>query len=165
MFGQQFKQCITKESLLTFFGFVFYTSFSFAESRVLVEPLNFGRIVIADNSAVSEITITQSGYITNTNKIFILEPGNPGEIHFYDYPHYYQLDVSVNIVTPYTYQSGMVTTTEQFELVNIDTANRISVDGTGFARLLIGGTLRSTGNSLPYQSIAYQAIYEIDVSY
>ncbi len=128
-----------------------------------IQELDFGTIVVVDNSSQSTITITSSGNILPTNKIWVTSEGTPAEFLITGYLPHTSLFTTVNIVSAITATLGAPT--EQFTLTAVETPAGIITNGVGEGRVLVGGTLQTTGSSTAYNNTTYQATYNLDVSF
>jgi len=130
----------------------------------LIEPLSFGTIAVLDNSVTSDITISQTSQTTIVNHIRVIEPGNAAEFVLTDLPGNVQVFTTVS-VTQMTTTTVNPAPTEQFTLVSVDTAPFVYTDGTGYASIKVGGTLRTSGNGGNYVDVQYQASLQLTFNY
>ncbi len=155
--------------LQRYFSFFVLSFFSFGFNQKVfsaitpIQELDFGTIVVVDNSSQSSITITSSGNILPTNKIWVTSEGNPAEFLITGYLPHTTLFTTVNIVSVTTITSGAPT--EQFTLIAVETPASIITSGAGEGRVLIGGTLQTTGSGTAYNNTTYEATYNLDVSF
>jgi len=141
-----------------------FSSLAFAGITV-IDKLNFGTIAVLDNTTPSDITINSiTNQIIITNGIRVLIPGNRAEFLLTDYPTYTQVFTSANIVIAET--SSPTPPSEQFTLINLETVPSVMIDGTGFASVFVGGTLRTSGSGTgQYFDAVYTATYELEVNF
>ena len=140
-----------------------YVPFSFS-GITTIEALSFGTIAVLNNDSTSDITISPANNITITNQIRILVPGTRGEFLLTNYPAHIQVSITANIVAAETVSA--TPPSEQFTLINIDTAPSVTTDGTGIANIYVGGTLRTSGSgSGQYFDSTYTATYELDINF
>ncbi|WDE12072.1 DUF4402 domain-containing protein [Thalassomonas haliotis] len=143
---------------------LFLLAFPAGATVTLIEPLSFGTIAVLDNSVASDITISQTDQTTIVNHIRVIEPGRAAEFVLTDLPGNVQVFTSATV-------TQMVTTTvdpaptEQFTLVSVDTAPSVTTDGTGYASIKVGGTLRTSGNGGSYVDVQYRASLQLTFNY
>lgn len=130
----------------------------------LIEPLSFGTIAVLDNSVASDIIISQTDQTTIVNHIRVIEPGRAAEFVLTDLPGNVQVFTSATI-TQMTTTTVDPAPTEQFTLVSVDTAPSVTTDGTGYASIKVGGTLRTSGNGSSYVDVQYRARLQLTFNY
>ncbi len=140
----------------------FYLAQSSADI-VVEQPLNFGKIAISSNNSVSTTTIRRNGTQTSTNKIFVVDAGEPALLSFSNFPTYITLNISAN--TPVS-SAMMYPGTEQFTLTSLDVPAQVKMDSSGMGTLLIGGTLATSGlGGVYYNNAAYNIYIDIEFAY
>ena len=142
---------------------LFFFSLAFAGTTV-IETLSFGTVAVLDNSSTSEVTVTSTNTVSCTNHIRILIPGHRAEFLLTSYPTYTTVFTTVNILSAET--TSPATASEQFTLINLEIAPSVTTDGTGFASVYVGGTLRTSGSgSGQYFDSSYTATYELNLNF
>lgn len=141
---------------------MFYLAQSTADI-VVEQPLDFGKIAISSNSSVSTTTIRRNGTQSSTNKIFIVDPGQPAMLTLSNFPIYVTLNVSAN--TPVS-SAMMYPGTEQFTVTSLDAPAQVKMDSSGMGSVLIGGTLATSGlGGIYYSNAAYNIYIDIEFAY
>lgn len=135
-----------------------------AEERVeLIQALSFGTIVVGHNRTPSSIEVSPVGNVRRTNQIWMIEDGHNAEFLLTGYPAYKQVNIRVEIIDNETRSQDGIT--EQFKLTQAISANFVTTDGVGSARVLVGGTLETTGNNQAYFNTDYSAQLKLIVEY
>ena len=131
----------------------------------LIEPLSFGTIAVLDNSVASDITISQTSQTFIVNHIRAIEPGNAAEFVLTDLPGNVEVFTTATVTQMTTGTIDPTPPTEQFTLVSVDTAPSVTTDGTGYASIKVGGTLRTSGNGGHYFDVRYRAALLLTFNY
>lgn len=134
-----------------------------AEEVTLIQPLDFGKVLVSPSRITSTITITSSGNTILTNQIWVIEEGHRAEFLLQNYPPNKTLNVNISIIDPLTQSSSGGDT--QFIVKDIEFPTQVTTDGRGEAKVNIGGTLETTNNSQPYLNGNYQTKLDFQVSY
>lgn len=128
-----------------------------------INELSFGTIAIINNDSTSDISINTSGTITITNQIRVIMPGQRGEYLLSSYPTYTQLFTVVSVVQSQT--TSPAPGSEQFTLVEVNTAPSVTTGGSGTATVFVGGTFRTSGAGGQYNDTLYSASFSLDVNF
>lgn len=125
--------------------------------------LSFGTIAVINNDSTSDISINTSGTITITNHFRVIIPGQRGEYVLSSYPTFTQLFTTVSVVQSQT--TSPAPGSEQFTLVEVNTAPSVSTSGSGTATVFVGGTFRTSGAGGQYNDTMYSASFNLDVNF
>jgi|TARA_B100001059_G_C17831069_1_gene584727 hypothetical protein len=139
---------------------VFFSAKVLAQVTVL-EPLNFGTIVVVKNTPSSSITLLPSGTSSTTN-IHLMHSGNPAELLFEGYGARVQLNISDTGVYP---SLSRVNGGNAFILNNVIYASSVTTNAYGMGVLKVGGQLSTSGNGQPYIDDNYSTTIELTISY
>ncbi|MDT0593848.1 hypothetical protein [Glaciecola petra] len=110
----------------------------------LVRTIDFGTIVVLDNSSVQSIEMDRFGAFTFSSGIRPIAIGEAGLIEITDYAPGTTFIVSASITQSGT--SSPLISLEHFELYAIDVPSSLVVPGTGIAELRFGGSIRTSGS-------------------
>ena len=153
---------ITNIKLL--FGICLFVSSAQAAVE-LEQALDFGTIVIIDNSAVGTISVTPSGKIDFSRHFRVLTLGHAAEFTLSQYPSYKMLSIGAAVMQAQT-QVASGLGTQQFTLVSVKTDTSVVTDSNGMASVFIGGTLQSSGDPRGhYIDTEYQARLLMTIDY
>lgn len=120
-------------------------------------PLSFGEIAIASNASVSTVSVSRSGAVLSTNRIYIIRPGTPGVFTLSNFPPYTIANLSVDLPA---YSAMMYPNTAQFTMTAVDIPSSINLNAAGSAQFKMGGTLSTSGDPAKnYYSGADYVIY------
>jgi hypothetical protein len=155
----------------SFYFLILISIYTFYSDKVsagntLLEPLNFGTIVVINNDSVGKITIALDGKITLEGPISIITPGHPAQFRFSNLPSYTQLNVTANVLSATT--TIAAGTSEQFTLSNMVTLPSVTTNALGTVLVLVGGTLETSGVGVGdggYLDTTYSATYEVTVDF
>lgn len=138
----------------------FFSTTLFAQVTVL-EPLNFGTIVVVKNIPGSSITLLPNGTSSATN-IHLMQSGHPAELLIEGYGARVQLNISdMGVYSPLERVNGR----NKFTLNNIIYAPSIITNAYGMGILKVGGQLSTSGNGQPYLDDSYSTTIELTISY
>ena len=136
-----------------------------AVSAPLIEeqqPLNFGKLAIANNTTISRFTYPRTGFNINIQGSFVrISSGSPGRYRFSDFPAYTTLNVSLNTTTLTANGSGIP---EPLSVDNYDFGTLVT-DALGEAELMLGARLNTSGNSGSYGDAPYSGSTVLRVDY
>ena len=143
------------------FACIFYCANSLAQVTVL-EPLNFGTIVIPDNTSIRSITLLPNGGSTS-NSIYLMQSGHPAELLLEGLGAGVQISFSdAGVFTALSRVNGG----NAFTLSNISYSNTVvTTNAYGMATVKIGGQLNTSGNAQPYLDDRYSTTIEITIAY
>ncbi len=128
----------------------------------VIEPLNFGTIVVIKNMPDTAVTIFPNGSTTSKN-IHIMQRGQPAELLFEGYAPRIQITVS-DFATPTQFRR--VNGGNEFILSNLTfLPSTVVTNAYGMATVKIGGQLNTSGNGLPYLDGSYSATVEVTIAY
>ena len=125
--------------------------------------LSFGTFAVINNTTTSDIRITMAGSTIPTNHIAILNPGHIGEYTLHDDFAFTEIFTTVNIVSSETTSS--LPSSAQLTLVAVETEFSVTTDASGDATIIVGGTLRTSGDGATYTNTTYSAVINFDISY
>lgn len=146
--------------------FTFLLSFLFSSNTfsqvTVIEPLNFGTIVVVKNTASSSITLFPNGASTSNN-IHFIERGHPAELLLEGFGARVQVNISDTGSQP---SLRRVNSGNVFTLTNLIYPNStITTNSYGMATLKIGGQLNASGNGQSYLDDQYSTTVEITIAY
>ncbi len=126
-----------------------------------IQALSFGEFVVKDNAAQYNITINTNGTYTFDSAGFI-ELSNPQEGVF-----------DLDGMTPSTAIVSVVITQivplsgagESFQMINFQETHPGSTDGSGVARITVGGTARTSGNGTSYVDQTLSGTVQIQINF
>lgn len=142
--------------------FMLCISFRAFGGVTILEPLDFGKLVIGSNNRVSSITLIPGNTSTSTNDIYILKQGHTAELLLEGYPARKQINIS-NFISnqPVTNLYGG----EDFILERLIHPSSVNTDSYGSVLLNIGGQLNTTGSGGVYLDGNYDATIEITIDF
>ncbi|MDG1120949.1 MAG: DUF4402 domain-containing protein [Glaciecola sp.] len=129
-----------------------------------IQDLDFGDIVVVDNSSPGTISLSYLGQLTVSSHFRIISPSQIGQVLLSNYPVNAELFVDAFVLQPNS--SSAQVSPEQFQLTAIShpTSVRTRVDGTAIINL--GGTIQTSGSgSLAYSDTDYSISIQIQVQY
>lgn len=129
-----------------------------------IQDLDFGDIVVVDNSSPGTISLTYLGQLSVSNHFRIISPSQIGQVLLSNYPVNAELFVDAFVLQPNS--SSVNVSPEQFQLTSIShpASVRTRVDGTAVINL--GGTIQTSGSgSLAYSDTDYSISIQIQVQY
>lgn len=129
-----------------------------------IQNLDFGDIVVVDNSSPGTISLSYLGQLTVSNHFRIISPSQIGQVRLSNYPVNAELFVDAFVLQPNS--SSAQVSPEQFQLTSIShpVSVRTRVDGTAIINL--GGTIQTSGSgSLAYSDTDYSISIQIQVQY
>jgi hypothetical protein len=130
------------------------------------QELDFGVIAIRSNDAVSTLTLRHRGQpVSNgggAGGLMVVAHGTPGRYRLHGLPPLTVLDVSVT-ATDFPSLDGQGVG----ERLTLDTFtfDALTTSATGEAELLLGATLRTSGNGSPPPEGVYRGAFEIELRY
>ncbi|WP_022941859.1 DUF4402 domain-containing protein [Psychromonas hadalis] len=141
--------------------FFAFSPFSYANEQLITEqPLSFGIIAIAKSPHIKQLTVNTDGQLQHSKGIYILQPGHVAKFSLIGYPANTMLMINATIIKP------AMDINNSLKLIKIITKQTVTTDGTGFATIIVGGTLQSTGQPKNLDKKAnYQAQIAIDIHY
>ena len=125
-------------------------------------PLSFGTFAIPNNSLVSQLTISTNYRSYSTNHIHVIQPGQPGEFKLVEFPVHTRLFLNASLPQQSTVFVGE---TERFTLTNIELPDSVITDSNGEADLLVGATIKSSGNGGRYLDTKYDLPLIFTINY
>ncbi len=152
-----FRRLLTLSIILV----TLFLQISNASPQLISEQrLSFGLIAVAKSPSINQLTITLDGQVRHTKGIYILQPGHPAKFSLIGYPANTMLMINATIVKS---KMGIDNT---LKLITLTTPRTVTTDGTGFASIVVGGTLESTGQPSSLEEKAnYQSQIAIDIHY
>lgn len=136
-------------------------SCAFADVSV-IEPLNFGTIVIVENTSDTSLTVFPNGSVTSRN-IHIMQGGHPAELLFEGYGPGVQINISDVGGQP---SLRRVNGGNEFTISNlIFSRTTVTTNAYGMATVKIGAQLKTSGNGLNYLDDSYSSTVEITIAY
>lgn len=149
----------------TFFLTYFITLSIHAEKVTLIKPLSFGTIVLKDNSASYQYTITFAGDVHVDPAFILITPGNPAEFFISEFTPHTLVNINVFTVDNNTQIAGEShPTSSQFTINNHHTAlSTVTTNALGEASVFVGATLTSSGTGFYVDSTYFnQLILMVD---
>lgn len=126
-----------------------------------VQALNFGNWISRNNNAQYDIIINTDGsYSFDASGFFLISAPVEG---VYDIQTAQINTVITSVVV--TEASRLNGAPGFFDLVNLQETHIATTNGLGIARVTIGGTARTSGNTQPYQDQAYAGSIDIDINF
>ena len=140
--------------------FLFPQQSVFADVTV-IQALDFGEFIVKNNDAQHDITINPGGVYSYSGAGLVeISPPDDGVYDIDGLPPN-SVITSINITQLNPLQGG---TGEVFQMVNMQSSFS-STDGSGVARIGIGGTARTSGNGNPYADQTYNGILQIQINF
>jgi hypothetical protein len=133
---------------------------AFADVTVIQE-LDFGQFIVKNNDAQHDITINPGGVYSFSGAGLV--EISPPEDGIYDIdglpPNSVITSINITQLNPLQGVTG-----EVFQMVNMQSSFS-STNGSGVARIGIGGTARTSGNGNPYADQTYNGILQIQINF
>ncbi|RGP39473.1 DUF4402 domain-containing protein [Colwellia ponticola] len=151
--------------ILLYFFACFLTFSLHAEKVTLIKPLSFGTIVLKDNSASHQYTITFAGNVHVDPAFILITPGHPAEFLISEFTPHTLLNLNVFTVDNNTQIAGEShPTSSQFTINNHHTAaSTVTTNALGEASVFVGATLTSSGTGFYVDTTYYnQLILMVD---
>ncbi len=127
-----------------------------------IQALDFGSVVVIDNSAQYDITVNTDGSYSHDAGGFIeITPPQEG---IYDVDNVLPAGTAVTSVTV-TQDVPLTAGVNNFQVVNFTTTNTSPSDGSGVVRVTVGATARSSGTTAPYPDNTYTGTITIQVNF
>ncbi|MBG9997762.1 MULTISPECIES: DUF4402 domain-containing protein [Pseudoalteromonas] len=147
------------KNYILIFSALFCTS---AYSQItMIEPLDFGTIVVVKNEPGSSITVQKNGSSSGVN-VHIIKRGAPAELLFENFG----ARVQIYITDSGNYQKlSRINGGTQFTLDSLIYTNSITTNAYGMAVLAIGGKLVLSGDGESYLDDRYSTTIDITISY
>ncbi|BBN81049.1 hypothetical protein PA25_10340 [Pseudoalteromonas sp. A25] len=127
----------------------------------VIEPLNFGSLVIPRNNEHSSITIYPDSHI-QVNGLYVYERGNPAIMVFDSLSPGTQVFISDNVSNARLTGGS---DGQYFLIEKLHYRQSHIVNQHGELTLLIGATLKTSANGNPYFDGRYTSIVEISLDY
>ena len=126
-----------------------------------VQALNFGSVVVIDNSAQYDITVNTDGSYSHGAGFIEITPPQEG---IYDIGNILPAGTAVTSVTV-TQDAPLSAGVYNFQVVNLTETHTNPSDGSGVVRVWVGGTARSSGTTAPYPDNVYTGTITIQVNF
>jgi hypothetical protein len=127
----------------------------------VIEPLNFGSIVVPRNNEVSSLTIYPDNHI-KVEGLYVYEPGNPALLVMESLSPGAQVFISDNVSNT-RLASG--SDNQYFVIEKLHYRKSHIINQHGELTLSIGATLKTSANGQPYFDSRYSSILEISLDY
>ncbi|WP_127021372.1 hypothetical protein [Rheinheimera mangrovi] len=134
-----------------------------AQSQIIQRPLYFGTIITTGNTIVSRIVVPRSGKPYSTHQLQIVEDAYPSELTLQFFPAYTELHLTP--VVPTELRASADPLLPPFIVESLDIPLSIFTDGNGESQLIIGATIKTTGDGRPYPDASYTGSIDIVVNY
>ena len=126
-----------------------------------IDPLNFGIIVIPDNSKPHTLVLSANN-TSRSDSLHIIQTGNPAKLLFENLPARKQVFFSDNaaatrLTSPYT--------GNYFTIDTLLYRNSVFTDEVGAVLLSVGAQISTSGNAMSYNDGAYSGLIEVTLSY
>lgn len=142
---------------------LFYCFYSHSALLEVVEPLDFGSVVVTGNSSISTTRLFRSGQQQSTNRLLVLTPGHPAIVRLSDFPPNRTFTISANLPVM---SAAPFAGTAQFSITGLEIPNSIATNSFGVVEFTLGATLATSGNGLPYYNQArYTMDIELEITY
>ena len=145
---------------LLFLLFILHTADCRA-AVIEIQPLDFGRWLVAGNNGVQNITLQTDSSYSNSAGIIMLSPPQAGIFLISGLP-ISQIISSVTITMTQAMSSGAG---EVFTMDNFTYDAPPSTDGSGEATITIGARARTSGNGNPYANDVFNGDLEITFNF
>lgn len=135
-----------------------------ADDIEFIQDLDFGDIVVVDNSSVGSISLSYLGQRTISNHFRVISPSQVGQVRLSNYPVNAELFVDAFVLQPSS--TSVNVSPEQFQLVDIDHPVSVRTRTDGTAIINLGGTIQTSGSSsLAFADTDYSISIQIQVQY
>ena len=126
-----------------------------------IQALDFGSFIVKNNDAQYDITINTNGtYSFSAAGFFEISAPQEGIFDLDGMtPSTAITSVTVTQITPLS-GSG-----ENFQMVNFQETHPGSTDGSGVARIVVGGTARTSGSTVNYLDQSYTGSLQIQINF
>lgn len=151
---------ISASLLRAFYAVLFFSSTSSIAD--VLEPLNFGVIVIAKNDRVSTVKLPTNYAMSSSNDIHIIEKGHPAKLYFDNLPVHTLINISSSSHNVKLEQGSVSTAFTITQLLFKPTEHS---NGYGEIELLLGAILQTSGTGESYTDGSYQGRVSIELSY
>lgn len=138
----------------------------FAAQIIQVQPLNFGKVIILDNSYPSSIRIEPSGTVRKHDSFIIKEEPKPALFYFSQLPPHTNFSVKIDEnndgITKFSEHgkaTALFTISPFFSVANYRT------DDSGEAEVYMGGVLQTSGNGQLYHDGTYYKEFRILINF
>lgn len=135
-----------------------YTPYS---EGVEIDPLNFGVIVVSDNSKPHTLVLS-SNNTSRSDSLHIIQTGSPAKLLFENLTARKQVFLSDNAVAT---RLTNPLTGNYFTIDNLLYRSSVFTDETGVVQLSVGAQISTSGNNMSYNDGAYSGLIEITLSY
>lgn len=126
-----------------------------------IQAMNFGNWISINNNAQYDITVNTDGsYSFDASAFFIISAPTEG-IYDITTPQINAAIVSVTV----TESERLEGAPGFFDLVNLQETHFPTTNGLGIARVTVGGTARTSGNTQPYQDQSYDGSIDIEINF
>ncbi len=131
---------------------------------VVTQTLNFGVVVVSDNSAAHTYSIDESGNFSISGGFRIITPGNPGAILLTNYPGNIEVFVTGNVITT-VLNPGQISQ-EYFDFVSVNVPATVRTSSLGEEEFTFGGTIQTSGSgSIQFTDAQYSGQLRIDLNF
>jgi hypothetical protein len=142
--------------------FALFAVFS-AQSQIIQRPLYFGTIISTGNAIESRIVVPRSGKPYSTHQLQIVDEAYPSELLIQFFPAYTELHLTP--VLPTELRASSDPLLPPFIVESLDIPLSVFTDGNGEAQLVIGATIKTTGDGRAYPDASYTGSIDIVVNY
>lgn len=132
---------------------------SFAD---VLEPLNFGTLVIAKNDRVSSVKLPTNHAMSSNNDIHIMERGHPARLVFEGLPANTLVNISSSSTNVELKKDGF---SPVFVIAQLLYQPTLQSNVYGEIELVIGAILQTSGTGTNYTDGEYRATVDIELSY
>ena len=115
-----------------------------AQEIELIQPLNFGNIVVAHNNSIGFINLNEYGQISTSDNIHTITQGDVGIFELTDFYKHVKLRIIPHIIQQRSIPKKF--SNEVFNLTEINVAETIYTEGDGSALIPFGAKLTTSGS-------------------
>ena len=152
------KRKLRRPFVLLLLGVIFS-----AQSQIVQRPLYFGTVIIRGNSVESRIVVPRAGKPYSTNSLQLIEDAHPAELILQSFPAYTELHLTP--IVPVELSVTADPLLPPFIVESLDIPLSIFTDANGEGQLIIGATIKTTGDGRAYPDASYTGSVDIVVSY
>lgn len=146
--------------VLTLLLTYFITLSAYAEKVTLIKPLSFGTIVLKDNNASHQYTISFAGDVVVDPAFILITAGHPAEFFISEFTPHTLLNINFFVADTTTQFAGEShPTSSQFTIDNHHSAvPTVTTNALGEASVFVGATLTSSGSGFYVDSTYFNQL-------
>lgn len=123
---------------------ILYSQRALSQAIEVIQPINFGHVVIIDNHSVGVMDIDERGDFRTSDHFRIITPGHAGIVELRDFALSSEMFVSGYVLQ--SRASSGIASPETFTLTQVNIANSIYTRGDGSAEVKFGAQLSTSGS-------------------